>query len=68
MKIKTIVLLANGNYVKSWQYSQGYFDVVETEDVLEATSVSKNNYETFFQKDGAKLMLVKYDVTLLEAN
>lgn len=53
---KTIVRRANGGYVKSWQYSQGYFDVIETTDILEAALVTERNFKTFFQPEGDTLI------------
>ena len=64
-KQKQIVQLANGNYVKWWQYSQGHFDVVETVDIFEACDITSKNVGTFFMENVARVLKVEYTATIL---
>ena len=53
-----IVQLKNERFVKDWQYSQGCFDMVETDDACAAKDFtgSEDNFETYFRKSGARLV------------
>lgn len=59
---KQVVRLSNRKYVKNWQYSQGHFDVVETDDILEAMEMEEENFMVFFLEKGARLVDVKINV------
>jgi len=65
MKQKNVVRLNNGNYVKDWQYSQGHFDVVETDKVEEAIHVDRGHFY-FFEDSGAKMLRVETTIKILE--
>jgi hypothetical protein len=56
----SVIQMPSGKYVKEWQYSQGYFDVVETKNIFEAENFfgqhGQLSFDTFFEKRGAKLI------------
>jgi hypothetical protein len=54
----TLCVLSNGKFVEEWQYSQGWFDVVETDNLFEAQDFSDciGHFKTFFEKRGARLV------------
>lgn len=62
----------NGNFVRAWQYSQGHFDVVHTDDPLKVNEddngyiYCKENFETFFRKRGYKLVEIEFDIKVKE--
>lgn len=62
---RKIVQLANGKYVREWQYSQGHFDVEETEDIFKACEVGAEQFERFFQEKGAKSLTIKLSATII---
>jgi hypothetical protein len=46
-----IVRLANGEYVRDYQYSQGYFDIDTTTDPLQARDIDEETFKTNFTVD-----------------
>ena len=56
--------MPNGEYVERWQYSQGYFDFVGTDDILKADEITAEVFETFFQKRGGKFLTVDYTIDI----
>lgn len=52
------------SYVKDWQYSQGYFDVVPTENAHEAMAVSEEDFQRFFKRRGYKQVYVSISVVV----
>jgi hypothetical protein len=66
MQTRTIVQLANGNYVEAHEYSQGYFSMVETEDIFQACTVPERQYMTFFRNDGARFLTVEFTANIVK--
>ncbi len=63
MKItKDVVKLKSGLYAKDWEYSQGWFDVVETPDIFQACPVSDANFKTFFKNKGGVFQTVEFEM------
>jgi hypothetical protein len=60
---KLIVKLKNGAYVKDWQYSQGFLDIVETLSPFQAISVSSADFNMFFTGIDAEHLIARYQVT-----
>lgn len=61
---KLVVVLKNGKFVKSWQYSQGIFDVLKTSDVDKAEEIGEMAFDTFFSNEGATRVRVTKTITL----
>ena len=53
-KVKHIVRLENGKYVKDRQYSQGHFTIAETTDIFKACEIDQGNFNIFFKDEGAE--------------
>jgi hypothetical protein len=62
---KNIIKLANGKFVKDWEYSQGHFDLVETDDALEACELDEENFMVFFMDKGATRVTAKITVDIV---
>ena len=63
-----VVQLANGNYVKSWQYSQDLFETIPTANILVAEDFSDNfeGFRKFFRHRGASLLEVQATIKIKE--
>ena len=57
-------MLECGNYVADWQYSQGHFDVAQTNDPLKACEVDEQNFMVFFMDKGATLVTLNISVAI----
>lgn len=62
----TIVKLKNGNYVKDWQYSQGIFEVEETNNVFHAKWIPESQFTKFFKPKDAGHTLIEADFVCFE--
>jgi hypothetical protein len=67
-RTKFICRLANGKYVEDYEYSQGHFSLIETGDALRAQDFfgREPQFNTFFKKDGAELVLVCIEINFVE--
>ena len=53
-QILKVIQTPSGKFVKTWQYSQGHFDVVETDDIFQALKFNDNqqDFNIFFSNLG----------------
>lgn len=63
-RTRKVVRLTNGLFVKDWQYSQGHFDIVDTEDPLEACNIPEQAFKTFFKRQGGEHLTLTVRHTL----
>ena len=61
---RRIFKLANGNYVEEWQYSQGYFDFSETEDIFKADHIPLR-FDKFFKETDGKFLVVDFNAKIV---
>ena len=63
---KILIKMPSGEYLKSWQYSQGYEDFVTTTNIFEAEDFSNLNIAMVgkFQPE-AEVVEVHFDVQIL---